>query len=236
MSSSGNYRDILAIIFDMDGLMIDSEPLAHRAWTDVLDGFGVKLDDTVYHQMIGLRLEDTARLLQQRYDLPVDPQILGQSKEQQLAEIKAVEGIRMMPGLIELVDEIEQRGLPWAVATSSLRANAEQNLRLIGLFGRCRAIVGGDEVSRGKPAPDIYLLAAERLSVTPQKCLALEDSVPGVKSARSAGMVTVAIPGSHSSRENYGLANHVYPTLKVVADRLDQLLVSGNGDLVADNP
>ena len=141
-----------------------------------------------------------------------------------------------MPGLIELVDEIEQRGLPWAVATSSLRANAEQNLRLIGLFGRCRAIVGGDEVSRGKPAPDIYLLAAERLSVAPQKCLALEDSVPGVKSARSAGMVTVAIPGSHSSRENYGLANHVYPTLKVVADRLDQLLVSSNGDLVADNP
>jgi HAD superfamily hydrolase (TIGR01509 family) len=226
--ASDHHSNILAIIFDMDGLMIDSEPLAQRAWVDVLDGFGVQLDDTVYNQMIGLRLEETARLLQQTYELPVEPRILGQAKEKRLGEIKSEEGIEMMPGLEKLVDEIEARCLPWAVATSSLRANAVQNLRLIDLLDRCNVIVGGDEVSRGKPAPDIYLLAAQRLSVDPHRCLALEDSIPGVRSAQSAGMVTVAIPGSHSSQEKYGLANHVFPTLNVVVNRLDDLLIPGD--------
>ena len=79
-----------AVIFDMDGLMVDSEPLAHQAWNDVLDTFGQRLDDTTYSQLIGLRLDATARLVQQAYDLPVTPDQLAGAKENRLSQIRAL--------------------------------------------------------------------------------------------------------------------------------------------------
>jgi HAD superfamily hydrolase (TIGR01509 family) len=214
-----------AVIFDMDGLMVDSEPLAHQAWNDVLDSYGQRLDDAIYSQLIGLRLDATARLVQQTYALPVSPDHLAEAKETRLSEIRG-HGVPEMPGLRRLVGGIEARDLPWAVATSSPRATAEENLEYLGLLPRCWAIAGGDEVSQGKPSPEIYLLAAERLAIMPQHCLALEDSVPGATAARSAGMMTVAVPGGHSTAEQFSMADFVISSLDIVADRLDELLAT----------
>lgn len=216
-----------AIVFDMDGLMVDSEPLAHEAWNDVLREYGQRLDDVNYSRIVGLRLDATAQFLKQMYELPVSPAKLGEAKERRLTEIRA-RGVPPMPGLGRLVSEIEARQLPWAVATSSPRATAEENLQQLGLLPLCQVIAGGDEVRHGKPSPEIYLLAAERLGIAPDLCLALEDSVPGLTAARSAGMVTVAIPGGHGQAQEFEEANFVFSSLDIVATQLEEILATSN--------
>ena len=106
----------------------------------------------------------------------------------------AAAGIPAKPGLTELLGLLESRRIPAAVATSTERENAEITLRVSGLAGRFAAVVTGDQVSRGKPAPDIYLEAARRLNVPPASCLALEDSGHGIRSANAAGMRTMLVP------------------------------------------
>ncbi|MBP6788321.1 MAG: HAD-IA family hydrolase, partial [Candidatus Promineofilum sp.] len=126
--------------------------------------------------------------------------------------------------LFALLDEIEQRGLPWAVATSTPRAVAEIILGQLGVVGRYTALAAGDEVAHGKPAPDIFLLAAARLGVTPAACLALEDSAAGCAAAVAAGMRVVAVPTELTYGEPFAVAYRRYPSLVEVAAELDGLL------------
>lgn len=217
-----------AVILDMDGLMVDSEPLSHQAWNEVLAAYGATLKDEDYLQLIGWRLDETARFLQKIYRLPVQPGELARIKEHRLVEIRRDKGVQPMPGLMRLVDGLEQRNLPWAVATSSKRSTAEEILARLGLSDRCQSIAGGDEVHHGKPSPDLYLLAADRLDIAPRLCLALEDSLPGLRSAQSAGMVTVAVPGRHAHPAEFKGADYVFSTLDGVMEKLDTL-VSRNG-------
>jgi HAD superfamily hydrolase (TIGR01509 family) len=129
-----------------------------------------------------------------------------------------------MAGLMALQTEIGKRGLPWAVATSSPRHHAQIILEQLGLADACHAIAAGDEVSHGKPAPDIYLLAAERLNTPPQRCLALEDSAPGSQSAIAAGMKVVAIPNPQADKADFAAVHRIFDSLHEVASNLDQLL------------
>jgi beta-phosphoglucomutase-like phosphatase (HAD superfamily) len=122
--------------------------------------------------------------------------------------------------------ELQSRQMPWGVATSNRRAFATQVLQQLGLWSTCKSLTTGQDVQHGKPAPDIYLLAAERMTVSPEFCLALEDSVPGAQAARAAGMVTIAIPGSHEEAEAFDFANFVYSSLGDVARDLDMLLAA----------
>jgi HAD superfamily hydrolase (TIGR01509 family) len=214
---------IQTIIFDMDGLLVDSEPLARRSWEQVIQPYGFKLDEATYSLMIGLRLEESSRLLQSRLGIPAEAQELARRKEAVLAQL-STEGIPPMPGLDALLAELRIRKIPWAVATSNRRPFAEQVLQQLGIWAACRSLITGPEVQRGKPAPDIYLLAAERMGVEPQRCLALEDSVPGAQAAKAAGLVTIAVPGPHERATSFPFADYVFDTLGDVAREIDQLL------------
>lgn len=216
-------QEIQAVIFDLDGLMVDTEPMARRSWEMVTADFGQYLDEPTFQQMIGLRRMDSAILVLEKLDLDLTPDELLEQKKIYLTELLA-NGIPMMPGLRRLVEELKHRELPWAVATSSPISYAVLILGNLGLEADCQAIASGDEVKHGKPAPDVYLLASERLAVSPASCLALEDSIPGVKAAVSAGMLTVAVPNSHTEKDDFGLADYVLPSLNEVADGLDRLL------------
>lgn len=211
------------VIFDLDGLMVDSEPLARIAWEQVLLAHDQGLDEATYQRIIGLRLADTSRLLQETYQLDVQAEALGRAKEAAMNEL-LLRGVPAMPGLMELLAALQQRSLAWGVATSSRHSYAQLVLGQLGLLEQVGAIAGGDEVSRGKPFPDIYLLAARRLGAQPGSCLALEDSVPGAKAATAAGMLTVAIPGDHATAADFAFVDSVYPSLDQVADDLDRLL------------
>ncbi|MFO7540004.1 MAG: HAD family phosphatase [Chloroflexota bacterium] len=210
---------IEAVIFDMDGLMVDTEPLSRQAWDMAIRPFGHSLDDTTYSRMVGLRGDESVQIVRQTFDLPLTAAALYEQKSAHYRRLRA-EGIPVMPGLWSLLDAIEARHLPWAVATSSPRAQAEEVLGQLDLLSRCRAIVGGDEAPRGKPAPDIYLLAAERLNVAPNRCLALEDSLPGSQAAVAAGMSTVVVPNGPPN----GRSPADFPHAHYVLSRLHEVI------------
>ena len=212
-----------AIIFDMDGLMVDSEPLARRAWNQVLQAHGHEMTDDIYRQMIGRRTDHSAHLILDYYPLPLTASELATQKTNIFHEIRA-QGIPAMPGLTALQVAIQQRNIPWAVATSSPRDHAEIILAQLGLTDDCRTIAAGNEVEHGKPAPDIYLLAAERLGIEPTVCLALEDSVPGSQAAAAAGMKVIAIPNGETKTAVFPQVFARYSSLQQVAENLDALL------------
>jgi HAD superfamily hydrolase (TIGR01509 family) len=142
-------------------------------------------------------------------------EILAELKESQMAKLRA-EGLPAMPGLHQLVAYLDDHHIPWAVATSSRRRYALEVLIQLGISESCRAVAAGNEVRHGKPAPDLYLLAAARLNINPQQCLALEDSVPGGKAAIAAGMTLAAVPNGHTRAADFPFAHYVLGSLNEV--------------------
>jgi HAD superfamily hydrolase (TIGR01509 family) len=214
-----------AIIFDMDGLMVDSEPLSRRAWNQILLAHDYDMTDDIYRQIIGRRTEQSAEIILGYYPLPMTATELATQKGVIFHEIRA-QGIPAMPGLIALQATIKERGLPWAIATSSPRHHAEIILAQLGLREFCHAIAAGNEVAHGKPAPDIYLLAAQRLNIDPTVCLALEDSEPGCQAASAAGMKVIVIPNGETKTAVFSCAHVRYSSLQQVADNLETLLAN----------
>lgn len=203
--------------------MVDSEPLAKQAWQRTLAHYDKTLEDDLYRRIIGLRLDETAKLLQQELDVDTSAVKLSRQKEKYLSDLRA-QGIPPMPGLNEMMLETSRQGLPWAVATSSPKAHALEILDQLNYLSSCSAIAGGDEVTRGKPAPDIYLLATERLGMPPGNCLALEDSNPGARAAVAAGIRTVVVPNSQTNDHNFDFVYEVYDSLSDVARDLERIL------------
>ncbi|NLF63833.1 MAG: HAD family phosphatase [Chloroflexi bacterium] len=211
-----------AVIFDVDGLMVDSEPLSRQAWDEVLRDYDCSMDDLVYHRIVGQRTRDSARIVRDAYSLPLTADDLAAAKTARWEMIWR-RGLPPMPGLMALHEELAARGVPWAVATSSPHLYAEAVLQQLGLAPTRGAVAAGDEVPHGKPAPDIYLLAAERLGIAPEQCLALEDSVPGARAAQAAGMCVVVVPNGVPP-ERLEFADYVFRSLSDVAEQLDTLL------------
>jgi beta-phosphoglucomutase-like phosphatase (HAD superfamily) len=183
-----------AVIFDMDGLMLDTERLALRAWDQALRALGVHCDPHIARQMIGRNARDSRALVLAHHgaDFPVDAVMRASTAVYDA--IVAAEGIPVKAGLYRLLDWLESERLPRAVATSTRRERALAKLERSALLHRFDAIVGGDEVARGKPQPDIFLAAAARLRFEPSDCLVLEDSEPGVRAALAAGMAAIMVP------------------------------------------
>ncbi|MCA9866370.1 MAG: HAD family phosphatase [Anaerolineae bacterium] len=212
-----------AVLFDMDGLMVDTEPLARRAWEHVVAPHGAAMTDDLYERMLGRRTVESAQLVLDELRLPEQLETLVARKTTAFLSSLG-EGVPVMPGLWTLLDRIEVLGLPWAVATSTPRPVAEIILDKLGLVGRYRALACGDEVEHGKPAPDIFLLAAARLGAEPAACLALEDSAAGCASAAAAGMRVVIVPTDLTRAESFACAYRRYTSLGGVAADLEVLL------------
>jgi len=183
-----------AVIFDMDGLMLDTEPLAARAWTDAAITCGVAFDAQVAMQLVGRTFVDCRTLILahhgERY--PVDT--LMAAWHGAYDAIVEREGIVLKTGLLELLDWLESQSIPKAVATSTRHARARTKLEQTALLPRFAALVGGDEVAQGKPSPDIFIAAAARLRCAPADALVLEDSEPGLVAAARAGIPAIAVP------------------------------------------
>jgi HAD superfamily hydrolase (TIGR01509 family) len=187
-------QKISAVIFDMDGLMLDSERVYRRIWQKAIRHFGYELTNDMHGQILGRgRTGALAKVVEFFGDtFPVDhfiPHI--QAVE---ADEFAREPVPIKDGLIELLDFLDTTSLGRAVATSSRREVAFPRMELSGIFDRFSIFVTGDEVTHTKPAPDLFLLAASRLQVLPEHCIVLEDSVTGVEAAVAAGMSAVWIP------------------------------------------
>ncbi|HTP07229.1 MAG TPA: HAD family phosphatase [Anaerolineae bacterium] len=203
---------IKGILFDLDGLMFDSEPHSLASWEAVLEERGVVLDQLTIDSILGLRIDATARTLIDKYHLSDTVQGLADAKTEY--QITHLEGkVKPMPGLIELLDEIDRRRMPKAIASSGIRRYVEAVLRVNGLLDRFSVIITGDQVAHGKPAPDVFLAAARALNVEPQYCLVLEDAPTGVQAARTAGMMCIAVPDHSVAQLDLSQADHVVTSL-----------------------
>ncbi len=192
--------------------MVDSEPLAERAWAQVLRPFGATMTADIHNRMIGKRLDASARFVRDEFSLDVPIEELMRRKKAAMADLVR-DGVPPMPGLFALHEKIARRQIRWGVATSSPRQHAVEVLIQLGLLEACHAIAAGDEVVHGKPAPDIYLLAAERLNVPPAHCLALEDSAPGCQAASAAGMNVAAVPNAKTKTAVFPCADYKFESL-----------------------
>lgn len=214
---------IRACIFDMDGLMIDSEPLAMEAWQATLRPFGHSIDGALFERMLGLRQTECASLLRDHFDLPLP--IEGLTRQRNDTFLALLPGrLRAMPGLHELLAELRARGVKRAIATSGERRYVTTVIRELELEAAFDAMVVAEDVTRGKPAPDVYLLAAERLGLLPAQCLVLEDALNGVTAAKAAGMTCVAVPNPFTRSLDFATADKVMPSLLAVRDNLDVLI------------
>jgi HAD superfamily hydrolase (TIGR01509 family) len=185
-------RPVRAVIFDMDGLLIDSERHVKAAVFDAAFAVGMPMHEDFYASVIGAPWPETFLRLKGFFGGEVVLAQFREAFEQCMAP--RLPRIGLMPGVEALLDRLEAAGLPIAVATSTGRRKAEAHLRHVGIHHRFHAIVTRDDVDRGKPFPDPYLLAARHLGRAPDSCLALEDSHNGIRSAHAAGMMAVMAP------------------------------------------
>jgi pseudouridine 5'-phosphatase len=203
-------QEITHIIFDNDGLLLDTEPFYTKAHEAVAARFGKSFDWTVKSKMIGLRAEDSARIMIEALQLPITvPEYLKARKHLLEEQFPNAEP---MPGAVRLTRHLHDAGVPQAVATSSDRRHFDLKItRHHDWFGIFECVVTGDdpEIKRGKPAPDIFLLAAEKLKASPEHCLVFEDSPAGVEAARAAGMFAIAVPDPHMDERAYTSAHQI---------------------------
>ncbi|HEY1327028.1 MAG TPA: HAD family phosphatase [Casimicrobiaceae bacterium] len=183
-----------AVVFDMDGLILDTEPLALRAWAECAAALGVAFDEALGLRMVGRNFADCGELLRDTYAAPYPVDAVLERWHATYDAIVARDGVALKAGVGEILDWLDEARLPRAVATSTRRERARAKLAHAAVLERFDTVVGGDDVARGKPAPDIYLEAARRLGVAPGHCLVLEDSEPGVRAGLAAGMAVVMVP------------------------------------------
>lgn len=184
-----------AVIFDLDGLLVDTEPLWGQSADHVLAPFGQTWDRSIRPRVMGRSPLEVARVMVDHYGLTVAPERLV---EQRLAEQRRLYrevGVRTLPGAQALAERLAEARIPRAVASGSPTDLVEAALEGSGLRPFFDVFLGSDLVVRGKPAPDIFLLAAQRLGVEPADCVVLEDADSGVTAALAAGMFCVKVAG-----------------------------------------
>ena len=182
-----------AVIFDMDGLMLDTEKPLIDIWVEAAEKLGWHISAEIALKTIGITENDTYSLLMNTYG-PTFPyeKIKGKGMELYIEKTEK-EGIPLKAGLITLLDHLDKLGIPLAVATSTDKKAACRKLEKAKIYQRFKTMACGDEVTRGKPAPDIFLLAAERLNVDPHSCIGFEDSPAGLQALQSAGIPSVFV-------------------------------------------
>ena len=206
-----------AVIFDMDGLLVDTEPLSYRAWVAHLArDYGVTLTEEDHAAMVGLSSLDSWIFARDRLGLALDlPDGLPALRAARDPIYRALleEGVTPMPGAVGLARACHGAGLRLAIASSSPLDQIDHVVSALGLAGVFDALTSGHEVPRPKPAPDIYLLACERLGIEPAEGVALEDSGPGVAAARAAGLRCLAVPNAYTLNHDLSAASVVVPSL-----------------------
>ncbi len=212
-----------AILFDMDGLLLDTERLSRSSMIEVTRAMGYPMTEAIFATLIGIPVDGNRAQLAAEFGADFD---YDEMRQRQRALDDARHGLSrpLRPGAREIVDAVVQLGIPRAIATSSRREKTLSHLTHSGLLPHFDAVVTRDDVARGKPFPDLYLAAAAAIGQPPAACLALEDSHSGVRAAHAAGvpviMVPDLLPATHEMRE---LALAVADNLHLVGEWLNQL-------------
>jgi HAD superfamily hydrolase (TIGR01509 family) len=186
-------RPIRAVVFDMDGLLVDTEALIRDISMELAEARGVSFPLEVFQQMVGLPNAASEAIARAHFGPDFPLEALWADVNVRLHAACEV-GVTLKAGVVELLDHLDAAAIPRAICTSSSHASVQRTLGPSGILPRFDAVVAAGDYPRGKPNPDPFLTAAERLGVAPALCLALEDSHNGVRAAHAAGMMTVMVP------------------------------------------
>ena len=205
-----------AAVFEMDGLMFDTETLVYRNWQTMMDeaGYPYSLDD--FKQTVGKRKAEVQNFYFGRYGADFPYWDFSEKGRGMYLEYVAERGVPVKPGLHELLEYLRSKDFGIALATSTSRKTTELNLESAGVQGYFDALVCGDDVKNGKPHPEVFLTAAAGLGEAPEACVAFEDSINGIKSAFAAGMKTVMVPDMLQP------TNEILPMIDCLCDSLEK--------------
>ncbi|MEW4488199.1 HAD family phosphatase [Thalassoglobus sp. JC818] len=204
--------EIRAVAFDLDGLMFNTEEVFNRTGTEVLRRRGKVPHPELFMSMMGRRADEAFQVMIDMMELTDSiPELKSESEE--VFGVFLDEMVAPMPGLLDLLDRIEQRNLPKAVATSSHRAFLENLLTRFELMDRFHHTLTAEDVTLGKPHPEIYLTAAERLNVRPEQMLVLEDSENGTRAAAAAGAHVISVPHEISRHHDFSKSKGIATSL-----------------------
>jgi HAD superfamily hydrolase (TIGR01509 family) len=204
---------IRAVVFDFDGLMFNTEEIFNLSGRELLRRRGKEMTPELLSMMMGRRAAEAFPLLIETLNLTESPEALLAEERGIFHELLWTH-VAPMPGLFELLTELDRRQIPKGVATSSRRPYVEPLLQKFDLVDRFHLLLTAEDVTHGKPHPEIYLTAARRLGVRAAEMLVLEDSEMGTRSAAAAGAFAVSIPHRHSQQQDFSTAT-------LIADRLD---------------
>ncbi|BCH53504.1 HAD family hydrolase [Agrobacterium vitis] len=182
-----------AVIFDMDGLILDSEILYRKSVISAGEQAGLHVGPSVYEGMLGRPWDGIVHLLKDHYGSDFDAGAFRVVWLEHFDRLIALE-LKLKAGVVALLDTLDAHAIPRAICTSSAHFQVEHHLAGFGIRERFNHVIAQGDYAMGKPAPDPYLTAAERLGIAPADCLALEDSHNGIRSAASAGMMAVMVP------------------------------------------
>ncbi len=220
-------RSYRAVIFDLDGVLWDGEPLYQEAFNVVLAPLGHRVSDEDYRQFIGKSVEASWEWVRDRFQLTDPPREFLRAYSQTV--LKLLERpLEPLPGVRPLLAELRRRGIRFAVASASLSRWVDATLRGLALEEAFDAVVSASDVEHAKPAPDLFLAAAARLDVPPHECLAVEDTAPGIAAARAAGMFAVQLRATST-------ALPPLPQADLVIDDFSQLDLSLLAEAVSGN-
>jgi HAD superfamily hydrolase (TIGR01509 family) len=203
-----------AIVFDLDGVMVDSESAWDEARRQLVEESGGRWHPDATREMMGMSSIEWSRHMHERLEVPMSPEEISDAVVERIMALYR-ERLPLLPGAIEAVRSLAERW-PLAVASSSNRPVLDLVLELAGIAEAFAVTVSSEEVGRGKPAPDVYLEAARRLGVAPDHCAAIEDSANGIRAADAAGMIVIAVPNRDfpPDPDSLRLAAKVLPSLE----------------------
>lgn len=209
---------IEAILFDMDGVIIDSEPLHKETFFLMADKLGFSMNDKAYDAFIGRSAVSQWQYAVDTFDLDKPAKVLAQEQIAMFMEQLDIPGkATPSPGLDVILKFIEKRCLLSGLASSNDRPVVEKIVRLLGLEKYLKAVVSADDAASAKPAPDVFLLAAQKIGVSPDRCLVVEDASNGIRAAKAAGMSCIAYKNPNSGEQILSEADYQ-------VDRLDEVV------------
>ena len=191
--------DFAGYIFDLDGTLVDTMPLHFRAWDAAMRhaGLNCALDEDLFYSLGGVPTRRVAELIAEHYQLKVDPEAVFHHKESLFQELQG--DARLIGPVVDIARRVA-RTHPVSIASGGPRAIVQRSLQLAGLAPLFAVVVTADDVTHGKPAPDMFLLAAKQMGVLPSQCLVFEDAEPGMRAAEAAGMKWVRVSSRQKNR------------------------------------
>lgn len=206
-----------AFIFDMDGVIIDSEPLHSRVKMETFAHFGLPFDEGDLAQYMGRTSVDIfSDVLKKEHRTDVSVQEIVNYKHAHYLELAVGGALEAIPGSLELIARLRAAGVPLALATSSWRRVVDAILVQFDLTEAFASVISGSELSKSKPDPAIYRLSAEALGVDPRKCVVLEDTAAGVAAAKGAGMYCIGFRSPHSGVQDLSRADEIVDDLATI--------------------